>query len=281
MSAEIFDDRRCLLGEGPLWHPERGQLFWFDILGAKMLSRDGEGPRVWEIGEMASAAGWVDAQTLVISTETGLRRFDIATGAHEPLVRIEDRNTVTRSNDGRADPMGGFWVSTMGKALERGAGSIYRYFEGVVEPLFRDITVPNAICFTPDGRRAYFADTPTSRILTVALDAQGWPAEAPEIFVDLKEEGLKPDGAVLDIEGGLWNAQWSAGRVARYDREGRFDRAIAVPGRFSTCPAFGGPDLESLFVTSAQEGESDPAQGCTFRVEAGVAGLSEARVRLV
>ncbi|MEO1952316.1 SMP-30/gluconolactonase/LRE family protein [Thioclava sp.] len=282
MSFEIYDDRACFLGEGPFWHPERSQLFWFDILAGRMLSHDATGSREWEIGQMASAAGWVDAETLVISTETGLRRFDIASGAHEPLAAIEAERTDTRCNDGRADPMGGFWASTMGKNAETGAGAIYRYFQGTVERLFPEITIPNSICFAPDGRRAYFADTPTGKIMTIALDAQGWPEGAPEIFVDLSAEGLNPDGAQTDAEGALWSAQWGAGRVARYLPDGRFDRAIAVGGRHSSCPTFGGPEFTTLFVTTAQEGIEAPdvAQGRVYCAPAGIAGRPEPAVRL-
>ncbi|OOY21822.1 gluconolactonase [Thioclava sp. DLFJ5-1] len=282
MSFEIYDDRACFLGEGPFWHPERGQLFWFDILAGRMLSRDATGPREWALGQMASAAGWVDAETLVISTETGLRRFDIASGAHEPLAAIEADRTDTRCNDGRADPMGGFWASTMGKSAETGAGAIYRYSQGTVERLFPEITIPNSICFAPDGRHAYFADTPTGKIMTVPLDAQGWPEGAPEIFVDLSADGVNPDGAQTDAEGALWSAQWGAGRVARYLPDGRFDRAIAVGGRHSSCPAFGGPEFTTLFVTTAQEGIETPdaAQGRVYCAPAGIAGRPEPAVRL-
>ncbi|WP_295530018.1 SMP-30/gluconolactonase/LRE family protein [uncultured Thioclava sp.] len=282
MNATIYDARPCFLGEGAFWHPERGQLFWFDILRGRLLSRAGDQPLEWQIGEMASAAGWIDRDTLLISTETGLRRFDILTGGHEPIAAIEATRDDTRCNDGRADPMGGFWASTMGKPAAPKAGAIYRYYNGTVEPLLRDLTIPNAICFAPDGRRAYFADTPTGKIMTLALDAQGWPEGAPEVFVDLTSEGLKPDGAVTDAQGAVWNAQWGAGRVARYLPDGSFDRAVSVAGRNSTCPAFGGPDFRQLFVTTAQEGMTNPdaAQGCVFALDTPIAGRAEPRVAL-
>lgn len=282
MSAEVYDERACFLGEGPFWHPARGQLFWFDILAGRMLSRDGGGAREWRIGQMASAAGWVDAETLVIFTETGLRCFDIASGTHEPVAAIEAARADTRCNDGRADPMGGFWVSTMGKSAEQGAGAIYRYFEGAVERLFSGITIPNSICFAPNGRRGYFTDTPTGRIMCVALDAQGWPEGAPEVFSDLSGEGLNPDGAQTDAQGALWSAQWGAGRVARYLPDGRFERAVAVGGRHCSCPAFGGPEFRTLFVTTARQGldAPDAAQGCVYCAPVDVAGRPEPAVRL-
>lgn len=280
MSHRIFDDRVCQLGEGPLWHPERGQFFWFDITGKRLLSQAGDEALEWNFDECASAAGWIDRETLIIATETGLRRFDIGSGAHEPLAALEADNAGTRSNDGRADPQGGFWIGTMGKDSAKGAGAIYRYHRGAVERLYPDITVPNSICFAPDGRRAYFADTRQRRIMTQALDAEGWPDGAPDVFVDLHEEGLNPDGAVVDAEGGLWSAQWGAARVARYTPEGTFDRAIEVGGRHASCPAFGGAGLTRMIVTTACQGIDDPdsAQGLVYKVDPGSKGQAEHKV---
>ncbi|MDF2234808.1 SMP-30/gluconolactonase/LRE family protein [Albimonas sp. CAU 1670] len=280
--AEVFCDRPCELGEGPLWHPLRSQLFWFDILGRRLLTRTEAGPQDWSFPEHVSAAGWIDADHLLIATETALRRFHIPSGEHEPIADLDHRDPATRSNDGRADPFGGFWIGTMGKGAEPGRGGIHRFHRGAVETLFPEITIPNAICFSPDGRLAYFADTPTRRILRVALDAEGWPQGEPELFVDLAPEGLNPDGAVVDAEGALWNAQWGAGRVARYLPDGRFDRAVAVGGRHASCPAFGGEGLRTLFVTTAREGIADPdaRQGLTYRADAGVAGRLEPPVKV-
>ncbi|PJE31427.1 Sugar lactone lactonase YvrE [Pseudooceanicola antarcticus] len=279
--ATLCDSRNCELGEGPLWHPLRGQLFWFDIIGRKLLSIQGDTPLEWSFDEYHSAAGWVDETTLILASETALWRFDIETGAKERLVDLEADNPVTRSNDGRADPQGGFWIGTMGKAAEPGAGAIYRYYKGELRKLWSDISISNAICFSPDGKTAYFADTPKQTIMRVALDAEGWPG-TPELFIDLAPEGLFADGAVVDSEGYLWNAQWGAGRVARYAPDGSFDRAIAVDGLHTSCPAFGGPDLTTLYATTAREGISTPdaAQGRLYQAPAGVAGQREHQVVL-
>ncbi|MHA6264881.1 SMP-30/gluconolactonase/LRE family protein [Arenibacterium sp. CAU 1754] len=281
-TAQMFDARPCKLGEGPLWHPERGQLFWFDILGKRLLSRRGNDPLEWSFDEHVSAAGWVDHDTLLIASETGLYRFDIATGAHSLVHPLEADTPATRSNDGRADPQGGFWIGTMGKSAERGAGAIYRFFRGDLRCLYDGISIPNSICFAPAGDIAYFADTAAQKIMRQTLDTDGWPVGAPQVFVDVTDEGLFPDGSVCDAEGGVWNAQWGAARVARYLPDGGFERAIAVAGRHSSCPAFGGADLSTLFVTTAREGLKNPgeAQGCVYSAAPGVQGLREHRVVL-
>jgi sugar lactone lactonase YvrE len=123
----IFDNRPCELGEGPLWHPQRGQLFWFDITGQRMLSVEKGEQRQWRFPEMVSAAGWVDRDMLLIAGERDLFLFDVETEEIQTLVELEADNRTTRSNDGRADPQGGFWIGTMGKKAEPGAGAIWRY----------------------------------------------------------------------------------------------------------------------------------------------------------
>lgn len=116
----------------------------------------------------------------------------------------------------------------MGKAAEVGAGAIYRYYRGTLRRLYHGLSIPNAIAFTPDARHAHFSDTVTRKVMRVALDAEGWPDAAPEVFIDLTAEGLNPDGAVVDAAGVLWLAQWGAGRVAAYGRDGGFLLAVAV-----------------------------------------------------
>jgi sugar lactone lactonase YvrE len=281
VTAEIFDARACTLGEGPLWHPERAQLFWFDILGKTLLSQhDGE-VLSWNFDECVSAAGWIDANTLLIASETGLWQFDLISGERVLVAPLEANQLLTRSNDGRADPWGGFWIGTMGFNAERGMGAIYRFYKGELRKLFGDITISNSIAFSPDCRFAYYTDTPTRQIMRVALDAEdGWPEGDAEVFVDLKQSKRNPDGSVVDSEGCLWNAQWGAGQVARYAPDGTLIEAYDVPAAQATCPAFGGPDLKTVLVTSAAQGRLGAQDGQTFSFAAGVKGQREHRIIL-
>ncbi len=247
----IFDQRVCDLGEGLLWHPIREQLFWFDILNNKLMSQDTIGAREWLFDRCVSAAGWISKDEILVATETGLIRFNLETGVQDDIAAIEANQPQTRSNDGRADPQGGFWIGTMGKKAETDAGAIYRYYRGEIRRIFSGITISNAICFGPSGRKAHFTDTVLGRVMQVALDADGWPVGQPETFLDLTADRLNPDGAVVDADGVLWLAQWGAGRVAAYAPDGSFLRAVTVDAPHSSCPAFGGPDLTTLFCTTA------------------------------
>ncbi len=257
----LYDDRLCQLGEGPLWHPLRNQLFWFDILGKKLLSQKDGLQQEWQFEEHVSAAGWLDEEHLIVASESALFEFDLLSGRRRDIVPLEADNKVTRSNDGRADPFGGFWIGTMGKHLEQEAGAIYRFYKGELRLLYDRITISNAISFSPDKRLAYFADTAPSRIYRVALDADGWPCEEPLLFLDLLADDLNPDGAVVDQDGLLWVAQWGASRVAVYSHEGHLENEIRFPASQISCPAFGGPNLTDLFATSARDGLSEPVLG--------------------
>lgn len=281
--SEVLDTRVCLLGEGPLWHPLRQQLFWFDILSRRLMSSPGTG--IHEFEEHVSAAGWIDRDTLMVASETGLFRLELDSGDREILVSLEAADTTTRSNDGRADPWGGFWIGTMGKRAEPRAGAIYRYYRGELRRLFAGITVSNAICFGADAAVAYFTDTPTGVVMRQRLaPADGWPDGAPEPFVDLRADGLKPDGAVVDAAGIVWIAMAGGGRICGFDAAGTRVHEVAFPARQTTCPAFGGADLDILFCTSAAVGldpdliRAEPTNGMTFAVSGMGPGQAEHRV---
>lgn len=282
----LHDTRLCALGEGPLWHPERGQLFWFDIHGHRLLSRDGDVALDWPFEMAVSAAGWVDRDTLLVASSTGLFQFDLTTGRSAPVAKLEADRPETRSNDGRADPHGGFWIGTMGNNAEPGLGAIHRYYRGDLRTIFDPVDIPNAIAFHPDGETACFTDTATRIIQKVQLAPEGWPKGDPEPWIDLRASSEHPDGAVFDAEGHLWVALWGAGRVARFAPDGTRVGEMRLPAPHSSCPAFGGDGLGTLFVTSARADldahalAEAPLSGAVFTALTDVAGVAEHRVIL-
>lgn len=279
-AMQVFDDTPCDLGEGPLWHPERGQLFWFDINSHSLHTRIGDETRMWQFDDYVSAAGWVDRSRLLVASATALLLFDVESGSRELLCPLEADNPVTRCNDGRADPQGGFWIGTMGKEKETRAGSIWRYHRGEMRRLFGDWTIPNAICFAPQGDVAYFADTPLGKIWRQRLDVHGWPTGDPELFLTLPALDYRPDGAVVDAGGDLWIAHYGHGKVTRHAPDGQEKQSLAVPAARCTCPAFGGDDLSTLHVTTARQfmDNPTPADGCTYVMQTDTKGQPEHRV---
>ena len=269
---------RCELGEGAFWHPERAEFFWFDITASTLHAL----AQSWTFDEMVSAAGWIDRDRMLLASETRLAVFDLRDGTLRTLCALEADTAATRSNDGRADPQGGFWIGTMGKRAEKGAGRIWRWRDGELRQLYAGLTIPNAISFAPGGQSACFTDTVSRRVMRVALDGNGWPRGTPECWLDLRPEGLNPDGAVFDAAGNFWVAQWGAGRVACYTPDGQFLRAMDVPAPHTSCPAFGGHDLTHLYCTTARQGRQNPhdLDGATFRTPGVAQGHPENQVAL-
>lgn len=279
----------CTLGEGPMWHPTRNQLFWFDIpMGTLHCANPlGGQQRSWNFGEPASAAGWLDQDRLLVATASGLQDFTIDIGTWETVCKVEDKNPLTRSNDGRTGPDGSFWFGTMARDMTPHLGKYYRFAKTGLETLIDRISIPNATCFSPDGSTAYLSDTRKQVIWRWPLDGAGRPIGDREVHINLRDENINPDGAVCDAEGHLWNAQWGAWRVARYRPDGTLDRVIELPVSQPTCAAFGGNELKTLYVTSASEGlsEEELAQqklaGKVFVIETETPGLRETQAVVV
>ncbi|MCO4319408.1 SMP-30/gluconolactonase/LRE family protein [Phyllobacterium sp. 21LDTY02-6] len=284
----IFHDEACELGEGPGYDPLTGNVWWFDIVTGRLFEKplSGGAASVHELGQMASALAIVDANRQLISTETGLFLRDRRSGAltmHQP---IEADNPSTRSNDARVHPAGAFWIGTMGKKAEKGAGSIYWYRQGELRKLFADMTITNSICFAPDGRTAYFADTGRNIIWRVETDAEtGLPSGEPVVFHEHREKG-GVDGAVVDAEGNLWNACWGRSAVDIYAPTGQRIRTIDLPVQQTSCPAFVSETSGDIIVTTAFQDMSanarrgDPDAGKTLLVKTEGKGRLDPPVRL-
>lgn len=283
-NVTIFSHHVCELGEGPSYDPLRNRLFWFDIVGRKLLEKawpDGE-TIVHDLPEMASAIAVIDPDRQLLFTETGLFIRHESDGRLEPHCAIEADDAATRSNDARVHPSGAFWLGTMGKRADKSAGAIYWHRGGELRRLFAGITIPNSICFSPCGTIAYFADTDEGVIHAVDCDSvTGLPRGAPRIFVDGRggEGGI--DGSIVDAEGRLWNARWGAGALDCYSPAGQHLRSIALPASQTSCPAFVGPDATRIAVTSAWQDmgeaarDADPEAGKTFLVDIAVPGRVE------
>lgn len=282
MTPQPFDQTHCSLGEGPLWHPKRGSLFWFDINAHKMFEKgDGE-TRSWQFDDFVTAAGWVDETQLLVAKKGALVLFDLTTGAQKDLCALEAENPITRPNDGRADPYGGYWIGTMGIELEPDAGAIYRYYRGELRKLYAPWTIPNSTCFSPSGTYAYFTDTPKGKVLRQRLDKDGWPEDDPVVFLDLPNTKYRPDGAVVDANGNLWIAHYGYAKVTQFSPDGKELQVIDTPAKQMTCPAFGGNDLKTLFITSARQNLETPAEqdGQTLFINLSVQGQQEHQVIL-
>lgn len=275
------------LGEGPCWDARAGRLYWFDIKRLKLHGFEPESGRTqeWPLPVQSSAAAPREAGGLVLATNQGLALFDPDRGSfhlHHPLQAPEG----FRVNDGKIDVAGRLWWSHMHDEGGREPGKVFCTGpEWTTRVAVDAIHIANAVSCSPDGRTFYLANSAEQTLYAYDLDPGPGELSNRRVFADTKGEDGAPDGAAVDIEGFLWSVQWGAARIVRYAPDGRIDGIVEMPVEQPSSCAFGGPELRTLFVTSAWDGLSDakraaqPLAGSLFSFEPGVQGLALPRFR--
>jgi len=269
--AGILVDAQAQLGECPLWCERDERLYWTDIDAATLTcwhSRD-NAVHCWSLpARVGSFALCERSDLLLLGLESGVALFDLRRDRLGLVTPVETDVPTTRINDGRCDPQGRFVFGTFDESPRCApVGHFYRVDgELNVERLpLPASAVANSLAFSPDGSRLYFADSPRREILCADYHADG-RIGAPERFARIADG--EPDGSAVDADGRLWTAIWAAGCVVCHDDSGREVDRIDVPTTHPTCPAFGGRDLDRLFVTSARKASPDePAAGAVLFVD--------------
>jgi sugar lactone lactonase YvrE len=281
----------CELGEGPFYDLSTDTAWWFDIFGRKLYEHrfpTGD-TSAHELPCMASVIARIDDASQLLATEDGLYRRNTSDGSLRLLVPLEAESQRTRSNDGRVHPSGRLWIGTMGKSAEHQVGAIYWSDGHTLQKLFDRITIPNSICFSPDGETAYFADTALNKVWRVATDPRtGLPGSEPELFLSGKDLPLGGsfDGSIVDRDGVIWNAAWGGGSVTGFAPDGTVASTFELPAAQTSCPCFVGTALDRLLVTTAWEGLSeaertaDPGAGFTFVIDGNFRGMKQPDFRL-
>lgn len=287
-----MDDVHCVLeaadhlGETPLWCGATQTLWWIDIERPKLHSLNpitGAHQTVAVDCEYLGSLALRKDGRLLLARDLALETFDPATQHFESVCQVEAAGSGNRLNDGRCDAKGRFWVGSMDNGLCRPSGSFYRIEpDGSVHRQFGGIIVTNSVVLSPDGRTLYMSDTRRFILWAFDIDPDEGVLSNRRIFVDHTATGDRPDGACVDAEGFLWNAIFAGGRVVRYAPDGRIDRVVPVPVTNPTCVCFGGPDLRTLYITTARKFLSEaqlaaePLAGALLAFEPGVRGLPEA-----
>ncbi len=261
-------------GEGPVWSHRWGGLRFVDMLAGDVLSlRDDGGVDRRHVGAIAAALRPRRGGGAVIGVERGFA-LEGPDGALTVLPEVWSDEGV-RMNDGGCDPDGRFYCGSMAYDKAQGAGSLYRLDpDRSVHRILGDVTISNGLEWTPDGRRAYYNDTPTHTVSVFDYDTDaGLTGRRP--LVRLPHDG-NPDGLTVDAEGCVWTALYGGSAVHRYTPDGTLDAVVEVPARQVTACTFGGRDLDLLYVTTSREdlpeGE-DPLAGSVFAASVGVRGL--------
>ena len=278
------------LGEGCLWDVEGQALWWLDIApvtALHILDPATGGTRHWTFPMMLTCFALAGADRLLMGGEMGLFLFNPSTGALSPFANPELGKTGNRGNDGNCDAKGRFWFGTMQQniaadgtdiAITRNSGALYRVGpDGRSALMMEGVGVSNGPCWSPDNTTFYFSDSHNQVIWAFDYDLEQGLIANRRVFNDVKDHGY-PDGATVDAEGFLWSARWEGSCVMRFDPSGKIDRIVEMPASRPTCVVFGGPRLDTLYVTSSRANvpadvlAKYPLQGGVFCFDPGVAG---------
>jgi sugar lactone lactonase YvrE len=271
----------CILGEGPVWDHRTGTLIWVDI----------KAPAIWryrpETGEsssldVAEPVGFValtpNPDVVVAGFKSGLVRVHLSGGEIQPLVAPEPDKPGNRLNDGHVGPEGTLYFGSMDDAQSKPTGSFWRWDGVELEPFHAGICITNGPAVSPDGRLLYTTDTQRRVIFKHDLTA-GRPGDA-KVHVRFEKSWGHPDGMAVDAEGYIWVCHWGAARITRFAPDGAPERVVPMPTPQITKCAFGGPDLDTVYITTAAIGRDpkmDPMAGHLFSVATdGIRGLPAA-----
>lgn len=271
------------LGEGIVWHAPSQSIWWTDIHGCGLYRATWPEQVVqkWQTPERLTAFSIIDLQPLklMVTFASGFAFYWPESQQVEWIARPEAELKGNRFNDGRVDRQGRFWAGTMVEEPLGQKGTLYRLDGSTATSVTKELSIPNALCWSPDGRTMYHADSPSGAINQYDFDPTSGEIANKRLFASMPQG--EPDGAITDADGNLWVALWAGQGVAKFNSDGALQGVLELPVSQPTCVAFGGPQRNLLFVTSATEGLSDmqceqePLAGAVFVYQTPFQGLEE------
>lgn len=271
-----------VLGEGPLWHADEGRLYWVDIqsgLFFRWTPPDGEVEQ-FDVGQPLGCIGFTESGRILLGLRDGLGFWDFSTQA---VMMMEDNIAYKpqgRFNDGAVDRQGRFWAGTMSNGP---VNHLYRLdADGTVQIKEQNVETSNGIGWSPDNTRMYYSDSGPGVVYAYDFDPNTGEISNRSVLYDSPEPDVKADGLTVDSEGYIWAAFWNGWKVAKIDpTDGNILEEYPVPAQRVTSCAFGGANLDELYITTARVGLSDeelekqPQAGDVFRLKTGAKGLPE------
>lgn len=282
----VLPNLRCTLGEGPHWDADDGVLYWVDIVGktAYALRPDDGGSRSWVFDQPVAAIVPRQKGGLVVALADGLAFLDPDSGKTTPFVAPDGDHPGNRSNESRVDPMGRFWIGTMQNNIGPNGEDLPVTIstgtlncvtaDGETSRFGENIGISNTLLWSADGTKMFFGDTITNTLNVYDFDMKTGVPSNPKVFFGPQDRG-NMDGSAMDADGYIWNARWGGGCLIRFAPDGSVDRIIELPVTQPTSCVFGGPDLKTLYITSAAVGLEDngnPLEGALLSIRTEVAG---------
>lgn len=275
---------QCFLGEGPIWIAKLQSFFWVDIENGTLFQMTFPSQEVKTFkfpGRLAVALEGKENE-LILGLDRSLIRFDLETGKQETLLEVEQEFPLHRFNDGKVDPRGRIWIGTLSTLFTEGAGSLYLISEDLtIEKKLENLTISNGMAWTEDQSTFYFIDSPSQKVQEFGIDVVSGEISFKRIAINVPKESGTPDGMCIDQEGMLWIAHYGGSGVYRWNpKTGELLDKIELPVPHVTSCAFGGPNLDQLLITTAQENLSPeqliqfPKSGDVFLVKVEVGGFN-------
>ena len=287
--AEVVFPIRAQLGEGSLWDPETQRLWWVDILQNKVSVFD---PRnrsnlAFDVAENVGTVVLSEDDSLIVALRSGIHRLDPESGATTRLGVVPECGPKIRCNDGKCDPRGRFWVGTIVEGGERGSAALHRLDADLtLSTHVRGVTISNGLVWSRDARRFFYTDTATQRVDVFDFDVERGTIANRRLVTEIPKQLGSPDGMAIDNEDQLWVALWAGSKVIRIDPEsGRTTFEVTLPVPNVTSCAFGGRDLDELYITTARSGMDEerlaahPSAGSLFHAKLPYRGVPSARFR--
>jgi D-xylonolactonase len=282
-TPELIANYQCLCGEGPIWHPDEGRLYWLDIDTGRIFRYEpatGRHEQVYEGEHIGGITIQADGSLALYGPRglvDGWREGRITT-----LVESIPGEEERRFNDCIADPEGRVFAGTLGQ----GMGNLYRIDpDGSVTHIVGDVGCSNGMGFTPDLAGLYYVDSVAGIVYLFDYDRATGGLTNQRIWLQVDTALGIPDGMTVDAEGFVWVAFWDGHRVTRYDPATAEPVAtIEVPARKASCLIFGGPEMTDIYISTAL-GDGDPSiegeqAGGLFRFNVGIRGVPEFRSRI-
>lgn len=280
--ANLLHDTKATLGEGPVWDPRTQQLYWVDIEGYGLYRFDRSSKTVdqWDFDEMIGAVAPSGEGSLLLAVEKGLAVFHPKTARLHSLGVLKNTDNRIRFNDGKVGPDKAFWVGTMDKECAPRAGNLFRVDTRLRTSLkLANTSISNGLAWTSDQKTFYYIDSDTYAIRAFDFDIGNGGISKETTVIDVPESYGTPDGMCIDSEDMLWVAHWGGHCVRQWNpKTGKVVATIAVEAPHVTSCCFGGPHLNTLFITTARSGltseqlEAYPLSGALFSIDLDTTG---------
>ena len=289
-NVELFKDVKNNLGEGITWSSVDSCVYWLDIKPKSVLFKIdlySNKLETFDLPEFVTASSIISNNEIALVSNNGVNKFDFNTNSYERIIDVEKDIPTNRSNDGASDAKGRLWFGTMqnnfnqdgsAKSLNAKSGSLYCLSDNKINIVEKNLGIPNTFVWSPDNTKFYFADTVEGSLLEYNFNLDEGILSDKKIFFNF-DRGA-PDGSTIDSEGFIWNCRWGGSCVVKIDPKGRVDQIYELPVENVTNCVFGGNDLKTLFITTANNSDKNEYDGSLFALNVNTPGIEDNKFKI-